>query len=284
MSLRKEPAPCFSGVNSTCPSARPFDEYLAQIASLPMPSAEQIEHFCRYVMGDHSWYKGLILRGQNFIFFLNPELGPGTNGEIPLNRQNFLRSIEYLKIFGYLDYRFGPDSHMDADNVPAILQEHGKVRCYPYLSDQSKAHDLIWHRNKDVAELVKGDSKESKELSHPDLDLIRQLLVKRVAWQTIVDEVAQGWSREKWMAANMLDYYESKSSPLEDYMLKEKAEYQAQFSEDEWAILRQGWQRIATAKAEERGAYNILNDREKAKIKATIEKMLAWLAEMRLRS
>ncbi|MFZ6643182.1 hypothetical protein ACO0LL_25910 [Undibacterium sp. TC4M20W] len=275
--------PNFSSADPIYRNIRPLDDYLAQIASLPMPSDEQIDQFCYYVMRDHSWYKGSILRGKNFIFFLNPELGPGTNGNIPLNRQDFLRSAGYLQMFGYLDYRFGLDSNMDADNIPAILQELGKVRCYPYLSNQSVAHNLIWYRNEDVVEALQGSGKEIEDVSHPDIDLIRQLFARRAAWKSILDDESRAWAREKWHAAEMLIYYERKNQPLNEYTCDKIAEYKALLNEDELANLRPRIQRVTVAKAEERLAYDMLNRQEEAKIKATINKMLVWVAEMRLR-
>ncbi len=273
------------GADHIFPLARPLDEYLAEIATLPMPTAQQIEQFCHLVMADHGWYKGFILRGKEFNFFLNPELGPAGKSQSPLNRKNMLLSAEYVQRFGYLDYRFGLEMHREDDNIPTTVQKHGTVRCYPYLSNQSNAHNLIWHRNHDVVEQIKtldkGSDKAIDISSHPDLDLIKFLLVRRSTWQSTLDEATAGWPQEKWHAANMLLYYEKQGLPPVAYAAEKMAEYHAQLNEEELRRLRPEINRVDTAKAAERQAYDILNNSEAAKIKATIEQMLVWLMQIR---
>jgi|GEM_PF-5795404 len=271
------------GADHIYPLDRPLDEYLAEIATLPMPTAQQIEQFCRLVMADHSWYKGFIMRGMYFSFFLNPELGPEGKSQSPLNRKNMLLSAEYVQRFGYLDYRFGMDVHREDENIPTTVQKHGTVRCYPYLSNQSNAHNLIWHRNQDVVEQIegldKGDDNATDISSHPDLDLIKLLLAKRATWQAALDEATAGWPQEKWHAAKMLLYYEKQGLPPDANAAEKVAEYHALLNEEELRRLRPEINRVDTAKAAERQAYDILNDSEASKIKATIEQMLVWLMQ-----
>src|SRR5689334_19721610 len=78
---------------------------LAEFASLPWPSDEQVEAFVAHVCDAHSWYKHLSVRhGGEFCFFMAADAGAGYSEERPRLHYGWKTTEEYRRQFGFLDY------------------------------------------------------------------------------------------------------------------------------------------------------------------------------------
>jgi hypothetical protein len=131
---------------------------IEEFASLPWPSAEQVEGFVEHVCDAHSWYKHLPLRqGGEFDFFLASDAGHGYTPESPRLHHTWQTTEEYRRRFGFLDYSgpWGRDAGAQLARPPEII-ETTRIVLFPYMCRSCNATDAcLWSVHaEDVEQLM----------------------------------------------------------------------------------------------------------------------------------
>ena len=262
--------------NSDSASHVPLCDYLARIASLPLPTDQQIKDFCRYVTNDHSWYKGSLLTGARFVFYLSPDLGPDQQGDCPLNRVSNNTSQGYLDRFGYLHYQH----HTNLLGLrrrpwpfPLELERVSATDIYPYLS-RSRIDDIVWTVNKELLPML-------ETIDHPDKELL-------VAWRdSYIDKQAlyhQGralFSNENFP----IFWHKRMAHAFRAAGLRWSREGEMQGTDAsigvDLAELEAWGNKIDAAFSKEGNLYRMLHEIETAKILAALFRLRVWIDEMR---
>ena len=169
-----------------------LNEYIDEVAVLPLPTEEQIGNFIKHVLGAHSWYKHLpLLNGAKFVFFLASDVGGGYTKENPRLHYSWKTKDEYISRFGYLDYQYqrsinGPFNRdfggrviedrngyslerltREFVDLPIEIINLSSTTLYPYASNQDNAVDAITWRvhESSINDILNGSD-------HPDQELV----------------------------------------------------------------------------------------------------------------
>jgi hypothetical protein len=131
--------------------------YLHSVASLPSPSASQLEAFTDHLCNAHSWYKHIpLLRGAELVVVLAADAGAGFE-ERERVHYGWKRTAEYRARFGHLDYCWRYDDAdpyerdgLHAEDQPsppellgAELRARFGFRLYPMVSNDFNAMEAI---------------------------------------------------------------------------------------------------------------------------------------------
>jgi hypothetical protein len=131
---------------------------LAEFASLPWPSEEQIEAFVANVCDAHSWYKHLSLRdGGEFCFFLAKDAGAGYTEESPRLHYGWKTTEEYRRRFGFLDYLgpWGRDGGTEWLTLPPEIINATRIVLFPYVCRYDGSEACLWANHAgDVEQLL----------------------------------------------------------------------------------------------------------------------------------
>jgi len=133
-----------------------LEEYLYWIRDAPLPSDQQYARFAYHLARVHSWYKGDLRNGSDFLVYLDPRLGaaPDDKGQHVVDLTRTIK--EYRADYGCLAYRWRRRRSVVAgSDTPPELPAYSDYR---------------------VDTIVAGEVVQSREYSQPDLprEIIKQ--------------------------------------------------------------------------------------------------------------
>jgi len=218
-----------------------------------VPALGQRHEFVAHVCWAHSWYKHLsLLRGAEFVVFLDAEAGVGFTEENPRHHYSWRTTEEYRRRFGFLNFQWrdAPDAPWDREGSgsPARLPDELTRRCsftlFPYVSTDFNALEAI-----------------SYTFHQDDLTVIRQLpdrpdRERLMAWDVAsraLEENEQLNDEEFRLLTELQDQPEPRFSGAPDRVV---AEY------------------LACQRRSE--AYRALQEPERRKIEQAVEELCDW--------